>query len=133
MKIAVISENGKTISQHFGMATQYVILKTEGERIVSVETRPKASHTGSKGIRHDEHGCNCEVHGNENSIFDRHRPMVLNILDCDVVLAGGIGWGAYDSLKNAGIEVVVTDVENIEKAVKLYLGGNLPNLVERLH
>jgi len=44
-----------------------------------------------------------------------------------------MGWGAYDSLKNAGIEVVVTDVENIDEAVRLYLEGKLPNLMERLH
>jgi len=44
-----------------------------------------------------------------------------------------MGWGAYDSLKSRGIETVVTDVENIEEAIKLYLDGKLPNLMERLH
>jgi len=44
-----------------------------------------------------------------------------------------MGWGAYDSLKNAGIEVFVTDVEDIDEAVKLYLLGKLQNLMERLH
>jgi predicted Fe-Mo cluster-binding NifX family protein len=44
-----------------------------------------------------------------------------------------MGWGAYDSLKSRGIEPVVTDVEDIEEAVKLYLEGKLPNLMERLH
>ena len=44
-----------------------------------------------------------------------------------------MGWGAYDSLKNAGIESVVTDVGDIEEAVKLYIDGKLPNLMERLH
>jgi len=44
-----------------------------------------------------------------------------------------MGWGAYDSLKSRGIETVVTDVDDIEKAVNLYLQGKLPNLMERLH
>jgi predicted Fe-Mo cluster-binding NifX family protein len=59
--------------------------------------------------------------------------MVETIADCQVLIAGGMGWGAYESLKSRGIEPVVTDVENIEEAVRLYLEGKLPNLMERLH
>lgn len=48
-------------------------------------------------------------------------------------ITGGMGWGVYESLKSRGIEPVVTDVENVDEAVKLYLEGKLPNLMERLH
>jgi predicted Fe-Mo cluster-binding NifX family protein len=44
-----------------------------------------------------------------------------------------MGMGAFDSMKSYNIEPVVTDVKNIEEAVKLYLQGKLPNLMERLH
>jgi len=44
-----------------------------------------------------------------------------------------MGWGAYESLKSRAIETIVTDVESIDEAVKLYLAGKLPNLMERLH
>jgi predicted Fe-Mo cluster-binding NifX family protein len=37
MKIAVASENGKTVSRHFGKATQYVIVKTDYSRIPGKE------------------------------------------------------------------------------------------------
>ncbi|OGN94670.1 MAG: hypothetical protein A2Z75_01805 [Chloroflexi bacterium RBG_13_50_10] len=63
----------------------------------------------------------------------RHATMAQSIDDCQVLIVGGMGWGAYDSLKSRGIEPVVTDVEDIEEAVKLYLEGKLPNLMERLH
>jgi predicted Fe-Mo cluster-binding NifX family protein len=59
--------------------------------------------------------------------------MMSNIADCQVLLAGGMGWGAYESLKSRGIETIVTDVESIDEAVTLYLAGKLPNLMERLH
>jgi predicted Fe-Mo cluster-binding NifX family protein len=59
--------------------------------------------------------------------------MAQSIDDCKVLIAGGMGWGAYDSLKSRGIETVVTDVNDIDKAVNLYLQGKLPNLMERLH
>ena len=54
--------------------------------------------------------------------------------DCKTLLAGGMGWGAFESLKTLGIETIITDVDNIEEAVKLYLHSNLPNLAEqKLH
>jgi predicted Fe-Mo cluster-binding NifX family protein len=59
--------------------------------------------------------------------------MMANITDCQLVIAGGMGWGAQESLKQAGIAVHTTDVENIEEAIQLYLQGKLPNLQERLH
>jgi len=59
--------------------------------------------------------------------------MMENIADCQVLIAGGMGWGAYDSLKSCNIEPIVTDVRTIEEAVKLYLEGKLLNLMERLH
>ena len=36
-------------------------------------------------------------------------------------------------MKSYNIESVVTDVENIDEAVKLYLEGKLTNLMDRLH
>jgi predicted Fe-Mo cluster-binding NifX family protein len=36
-------------------------------------------------------------------------------------------------MKSRGIETVVTNVRNIDEAVKLYIDGKLPNLMERLH
>ncbi len=59
--------------------------------------------------------------------------MAETIADCQVLIAGGMGWGACESLKSRNIEPVVTDVENIDEAISLYLAGKLPNLVERLH
>ena len=59
--------------------------------------------------------------------------MAETIADCQVLIVGGMGWGAYDSMKSYNIEPVVTYVENIDEAVKLYLEGKLINLMDRLH
>ena len=59
--------------------------------------------------------------------------MPETISDCQVLLAGGMGWGAYESMKSYNIKPVVTDVESIDEAVQLYLNGKLANLMERLH
>jgi len=55
------------------------------------------------------------------------------ISDCQVLLVGGMGRGAHESIRSYSIEPVVTDVEDIDEAVQLYLDGKLANLVERPH
>jgi predicted Fe-Mo cluster-binding NifX family protein len=59
--------------------------------------------------------------------------MMANIMDCQLLIAGGMGWGAQVSLKQSGIESLITDVDNIDEAIQLYIQGKLPNLTERLH
>jgi predicted Fe-Mo cluster-binding NifX family protein len=132
MKIAAISEDGTTISQHFGRAPYYVVLTVEDGKVVNRERRDKAGHHTFGGGKHSETAPG-ERHGFDAGAQSRHAAMAQSIDDCKVLIAGGMGWGAYESLKSRGIETVVTDVENIEEAVKLYLQGKLPNLMERLH
>jgi len=59
--------------------------------------------------------------------------MAETISDCRVLIAGGMGWGARESLKEYDIEPIVTDVGNIDEAVRLYLEGKLVNQTELLH
>ena len=61
MKIAIVSDNGKNISQHFGRATQYVVVEAEGGRITSREIRLKAGHMDFAAAEHHEQECNCEL------------------------------------------------------------------------
>ncbi len=132
MKIAVISEDGTTISQHFGRAPLYVVATVENGKVVNKETRNKMGHQHFAAMPHAEpaHG---ERHGYDADSQSKHAQMAQSINDCQVLLAGGMGWGAYDSMKSRGIETVITDVQNIDEAVKLYLDGSLPNLMEKLH
>lgn len=132
MKIAVISEDGTTISQHFGRAPLYVVATVENGKVVSQETRNKMGHQHFAADPHHETG-HGKGHGYDADSQSKHAQMAQSIDDCQVLIAGGMGWGAYDSLKGRGIETVVTDVRNIDEAVKLYLDGKLPNLTERLH
>ena len=132
MKIAAITEDGTTISQHFGRAPLYLVVTVEDGKIVNKEKRNKAGHH-TFAAHHDAPLAPGERHGYDAGSQVRHASMLETITDCQVLLAGGMGWGAYESLKSRGIETVVTDVENIDEAVKLYLEGKLPNLMERLH
>jgi predicted Fe-Mo cluster-binding NifX family protein len=132
MKIATISEDGATVSQHFGRALYYIVVTVEDGKVVSKEKRDKAGHHTFAGSQHPETAPG-ERHGYSADAQTRHAAMAQSIDDCQVLIAGGMGWGAYESLKSRGIETVVTDVEDIDEAVKLFLQGKLINLMERLH
>ena len=132
MKIAAITEDGTTISQHFGRAPLYVVATVENGEIVNKETRDKTGHHTFAADPHPETAAG-ERHGYDAGAQTKHASMAETIADCQVLLAGGMGWGAYESMQSYTIEPVVTDVENIDEAVKLYLEGKLPNLMERLH
>jgi len=131
MKIAAITEDETTISQHFGRAPLYLVVTVEDGKIVNKETRNKTGHH-TFAAHHPDLAAG-ERHGYDAGAQVRHASMAETIADCHALIAGGMGWGAYESLKSRGIEPVVTDVESIEEAIKLYLQGKLPNLVERLH
>ncbi len=132
MKIAVVSDDGKTVSQHFGRAPYYVVLTVEDGKVTNKETRDKAGHHTAGGHQGpgQQHG---PAHGFDAASQATHASMMANITDCQVVIVGGMGWGAQQSLKSAGIETVATDVEDIDEAVKLYLSGALANRMDRLH
>lgn len=132
MKIAAVSDDGVKVSQHFGRAPYYVVLTVENGVVVGREKRAKAGH--HTFAAHEDHKMSeGERHGFDAGSQSRHASMAGTIADCQVLLAGGMGWGAYESLKGRGIETVVTDVESVEEAVGLYVEGKLPNLMERLH
>ena len=132
MKIAVVSEDGVSISQHFGRAPYFVVLTVEGDRIVDSETRPKAGHHTFAAQGHPRLAPG-ERHGYDAGSQAKHRSMAETIADCNVLIAGGMGQGAYKSLKGYGIRPIITDVSDIREAVLRYLEGNLPDLSERLH
>jgi predicted Fe-Mo cluster-binding NifX family protein len=134
MKIAAVSEDGVTISQHFGRAPFYVVVTVEDGRIVSREKRDKMGHAQFAGDPHDESpGDDPRGHGFDPAAQNRHARMAAAIADCEVLLARGMGAGAYESLKQADIRPVIADVANIDEAVQAYLSGSLEDHVEKLH
>lgn len=132
MKIAVVTDDGTTICQHFGRAQYYSVITIENGKVKSKEQRSKAGHHGT-GAQHASQAAHGERHGFDANAQASHAGMMANIADCQLVLAGGMGWGAQESLKRAGIAVHMTDVNNIDNAIQLYIEDKLPNLQERLH
>lgn len=130
MKIAVITEDGKTISQHFGRAPYYMVLSVENGQIVQREMREKIGH--NQCDHHAEHQPAGE-HGHAEDSHGKHVHMAEAISDCQVLLCGGMGYGAYESMRRLNIQPVVTDLSDIDAAVQAYLNGTLVDHTEKLH
>jgi len=133
IKIAAISDDGQTLSQHFGRAQFYTVLTIVDGKVTTREQREKIGHTHFAGEEHAEDKADPRGHGFDPAAQTRHASMVANIADCQVLLARGMGAGAYQSVYEAGIKPVVTDVVKIDEAVQQYLLGALEDHIERLH
>jgi len=64
---------------------------------------------------------------------NRHLQMAEAIADCEALLCGGMGRGAYESMLARHIKPVVTDLQLIDEAALAYAQGIIVDLVERLH
>jgi predicted Fe-Mo cluster-binding NifX family protein len=64
---------------------------------------------------------------------NKHISMANAIADCKVLLCGGMGMGAYESMRQLNIQPVVTDLFDIEEAVKAFIDGEIIDHTELLH
>ncbi|MCC8099754.1 MAG: DUF134 domain-containing protein [Clostridiales bacterium] len=100
MRIAVTYENGQ-VYQHFGRTEQFKLYDVAEGKIVSSEV---VSTNGQ------EHGALAEV---------------LNALQADALICGGIGAGAQMALASAGIQLYGGVTGDADAAVEAFLGGKL--------
>lgn len=133
MKIAVVTEDGKTISQHFGRAPHYMVVTVENGQVVSREMRDKIGHAQFHGEHHDHGDESGGRHGFGPAADHRHGRMAETITDCEAVLCRGMGMGAYENMRARNIRPVVTDIADIDEAVLAYANGQIVDHVERLH
>jgi len=132
MKIAAITENGKTISQHFGRAPYYLVVTVENGQISEHELREKLGHAHFSNQPHakDQPG---QPHGMDAVSHNKHLRMAETISDCESLLCGRMGMGAYQSMQALGIKPIVTDIQDIDQAVTAYIKGEIVDQVEQLH
>jgi predicted Fe-Mo cluster-binding NifX family protein len=107
MKLAFATQDGQTISAHFGQAPYYKVICVEGGEVVSQEVRAKAHHDDGHGPGHS------------------HADMFASIADCQVLIVGGMGTPAHQAALAHGLQVVATGQRDIGTALLAYLNGTL--------
>jgi len=136
MKIAVISDDGKSISQHFGRAPFYIVFTIEEGKVTNREVREKLGHNQFSGEHqsgeHNEHE-HSNGHGHDAASHSKHVGMAQAIADCEAIVCGGMGMGAYESMRRLNIKPIVTEGADAEAAVQAYIDGKLVDHTEKLH
>jgi predicted Fe-Mo cluster-binding NifX family protein len=133
MKIAAVTDDGITISSHFGRAQFYEVLSVENGAVVKRERRLKAGHhTFAHGDHHHDHEQGGS-HGFDTASMNKHNQMAETIKDCQVVLARGMGNGAYQGMLQNNIKPIVTDIRTIDEAAQAVISGTIVDHTEKLH
>ena len=133
IKIAAITDDGQTISQHFGRAAYYAVLTIEDGKIIAREQREKMGHAHFAGEHHEEEKADPRGHGFAPAEQDRHIRMAEAIRDCQILLVCGMGSGAYYSMEQIGIRPIVTDITSIDEAALQAAQGTIVDHSEKLH
>ncbi len=132
MKIAFITNDGETISRHFGRAPYYQVITVEDGKVTGKEMRDKMGHSHFANQGH-QHSDNSKGSGMDAASHQKHNQMAEAISDCDALICGGMGRGAYISMESIGIKPIVTQLSDIEEALQAYLDGELRDQTEMLH
>ena len=132
MKIAIITDDGKTVSQHFGRAQHYLVATIENGQIVNCEMRDKLGHSHFADHPHKEEKPD-QPHGTDADSHNKHLLMTEAIVDCEALLCRGMGRGAYESMKIRNILPLVTNIANIDEAIMAYVNGQIVDHIEKLH
>jgi predicted Fe-Mo cluster-binding NifX family protein len=133
MKIAIASDDGKNISQHFGRAPYYIVYTIDNDKVTAREVRDKVGHhTFLNEHGNEPHSCHGE-HGADAASQNKHKSMLSAAEDCQVIVAGHMGGGAYRSMVDKDIEPVLTDIKDPDEVIKAMIEGRLENRMDRLH
>jgi predicted Fe-Mo cluster-binding NifX family protein len=141
MKIAVLTDDEKTISAHFGRAKTCLVFETDGEQIVSREARAMPAHG------HHDHGHHHHDHSHDHIQIQEHKhddhshhgghgrfgQKFAAMQDCQVVLTRGMGYPAYDKLTQAGLRAITTDIKDVETAVTAVINNTIVDNPKRRH
>ena len=118
MKIALPTNDGATISEHFGRSASFLIFEIENGQIKSRELK-------ANGMEHSHAQGACDHHSAESKPHS-HTGILATLDGCEVVICAGMGQRAAEALRGCVTEIVVTTVGPAEEAVSTYLAGKRP-------
>lgn len=119
IKIAFPTDDGETISRHFGSAHYFQVLTLEDGTQTTAELREKGGH--------DQHS---HAHGHDHA---QHNAKFALLHDCQVLIGAGMGQPAYDRLQSLGLTVYLTGEKTIAAALARYQAGALDHDMRRVH
>ncbi len=112
MKIAVASQNRKTVTGHAGKCRKFWLFDVQGAEVLG----KRLLELPMDQTFHASHGSGSHP-----------------LQDVNVLIAGGMGTGLQQRLKQKGILAVATAESDPERAVAAWLDGSLVEIPPELH
>jgi len=117
MRIAVPTNDGTSISEHFGRSAAFLIFETENGKIKSHRLKNNAGkHSHPRGEHKDP---STGVHSHD------HAGILTTLEGCEMVICAGMGHGAAEALKGRGMQIVFAAPGPADETVAAYLDGKL--------
>jgi predicted Fe-Mo cluster-binding NifX family protein len=117
MKIAIASNNGITIQRHFGRTRQYVVATIDDRQEVAREVRPIDVRYIHEQDHHRHH----------------HGSLLEPIVDCEVLIANGMGAPMARHADASGVRLILTDERLVDDIVASFAAGTLQHHPELAH
>ena len=112
MKIAITSQNQRTVSGHAGKTTRFVVFEIIEGKLID----KSLLELEKENVLHEH------FHGNPAAGY------IHPVLKMDVVITGSMGPGFPVKMQANGIEAVMTEEKDIDVVIKSYLEGTLVKL-----
>jgi predicted Fe-Mo cluster-binding NifX family protein/acyl-coenzyme A thioesterase PaaI-like protein len=122
MNIAVPTNDGISISEHFGRSAAFLVFNVENGKIQSRELR-------TNGQKHSHDRGECGHHSSE-ATHHSHAGILSALEGCELVICAGMGLRAAEALEGQGTQVVIAAPAPAEETVNAYLAGTLPSASE---
>jgi predicted Fe-Mo cluster-binding NifX family protein len=121
MRIAVPTNDGKSISEHFGGSASFLVFETENGQIKSRTMKTHGAHRAQGACGHQS----------TESKLHSHSGIVAVLKGCEVVICAGMGSRAAEALKANGVtQIVVTTPGPAQETVSAFLAGKLTRKIE---
>jgi predicted Fe-Mo cluster-binding NifX family protein len=116
-KIAVASDDQRTIAHHFGRTKGFMIYTVENNKIAERHYVHNTFTGHAQGHHHDQNHRHQQHHS--------HRGILDALKDTEVVISRGMGRRLLEDFERVGKTVFVTVTETTDDAVTQYIDGVL--------
>lgn len=125
MTIAIASDDGTHVAQHFGRTRGFVMFSNaDGKEETRYVSNTFTQH--SQGQKHEA------AHTHEGGGHQHSHANILRALEgCAIVVAGGMGMRLREDLRSAGIQAILTDHVMISDVIEDARKGSLEHLDDR--
>ncbi len=130
IKIAIPTNDGKTISRHFGQARAFLIVTLDNGEITGQELRQLPDAGDHEHHHHHDHD---HQHGHGMGGNPAHMAKFEYLTDCQFLIGGGMGQPAVQRLNSMGVQVALTDHKNIDDLLAEVRTGQVKHNPQRVH